>query len=61
MTPEARDLSIRYGDYWASHPVHGVEDWKAEVSNGDTRQGYWDWVLEAIERDEEIEAESEVA
>lgn len=29
---------------WAEHPDHPVGDWQAEVMNGDTRLGYWDWV-----------------
>lgn len=35
---EMNDLS-----YWDEHPGHPVGDWKAEVANGDTRMGYWDW------------------
>ena len=31
-------------DYWSEHPNHPVEDWQYEVENGDTREGYWDWV-----------------
>lgn len=30
--------------YWDNDPQFPVEDWMAEVSNGDTRQGYWPWV-----------------
>ena len=31
-------------DYWSSHPLYPVDDWQYEVANGDTRQGYWEWV-----------------
>jgi len=33
-------------DVWAEHPEHPVSDWQYEVSNGDTRLGYWDWLVE---------------
>jgi len=40
-----------YGQsYWEEHPDHPSEDWKYEVSNGDTRQGYWSWVRSKIEQ-----------
>lgn len=31
-------------DVWASDPDYPVEDWRAEVTQDDTRLGYWDWV-----------------
>jgi len=31
-------------DYWGSHPAMPVEDWRDEVAEGATRQGYWEWV-----------------
>ena len=33
-----------HGGYWGEHPDHPVSDWRSEVDNGDTRQGYWEWV-----------------
>lgn len=30
--------------HWDEDPAYSVEDWKAEVANGDTRLGYWGWV-----------------
>ena len=33
-------------NYWSEHPL--AEDWRYEVANGDTRQGFWEW-LEAQE------------
>jgi hypothetical protein len=32
------------GGSWGEHPDYPVVDWQYEVANGDTRQGYWDWV-----------------
>lgn len=29
---------------WDENPVYLRADWKAEVGNGDTQLGYWDWV-----------------
>jgi len=43
-------LSERYGGWWGEHPDYPVEDWQYMVANGDTRQGYWEWV-EASEAD----------
>jgi len=31
-------------DYWSEDPDHPVADWKYEVANDDTRQGYHEWV-----------------
>jgi hypothetical protein len=31
-------------NYWAEDPDWPVQDWQAEVSNDDTRLGYWPWV-----------------
>ena len=29
---------------WGSDPDFPVGDWQYEVSNDETRQGYWEWV-----------------
>lgn len=39
-------------DYWADHPIYSAEDWRYEVANGDTRQGYWEWVASKEEENE---------
>lgn len=39
-----KDSFVRLYGPWGEHPHHPVENWKYEVVNGDTRQGYWDWV-----------------
>lgn len=31
-------------DRWDTDDEFTIEDWKYEVSNDDTRLGYWDWV-----------------
>ncbi|PZR93462.1 MAG: hypothetical protein DI537_10070 [Stutzerimonas stutzeri] len=40
-------------DPWADHPIYGSDDWRHEVSNGDTRQSYSEWVASRIEQDQE--------
>jgi len=35
--------------HWDDHAGHTPEDWKAEVINDDTRQGYKDWVNSQLE------------
>lgn len=54
-----KDLIVGEGDYWASDPEFPVEDWQTEVDNGDTRQGYHDWLLvkrQWAEEDKEADA-----
>lgn len=34
---------------WGSHPKFTMEDWQFEVSEGDTRRGYWEWVSVQLE------------
>lgn len=44
------DLQDKYGGYWGDgHPVHDLATWETEVSNGDTRLGYWDWLAKILE------------
>lgn len=43
-------------DAWGEHPSYTRADWKAEVANGDTQRGYWDWVQHLVEVDEAIGA-----
>jgi hypothetical protein len=39
--------------YWgAIHPDYPLEDWRSEVINSDTRQGYIDWVKSCIEAED---------
>lgn len=46
---EMEDFQNKHGGYWDEHPDHLVGDWKYEVANSDTRQGYWEWVLGRID------------
>jgi len=43
-------------DYWDnSVDDYPVQDWQLEVANGDTRQGYWEWVEARLEEAKEEE------
>ncbi|MBZ9574578.1 hypothetical protein [Modicisalibacter sp. MOD 31.J] len=48
--PSADVLRSRHG-VWGEHPDYPADDWRYEVGNDDTRQGYWEWVASSIERD----------
>jgi len=50
----ASTLKIEYGN-WGEVPGCPVEDWATEVSNGDTRQSYWEWVVAREEENEDFE------
>ncbi|TEA09065.1 hypothetical protein [Mycobacteroides salmoniphilum] len=43
------DLREQHGGIWGEHPDYPRCDWRLEVANGDTSQGYWVWVLSALE------------
>ncbi len=43
------DELIRTYGYWGAHPDFPVRQWQWEVDNGDTRQGYWEWVFAQLE------------
>lgn len=54
-------LQEAYGGYWGDHPDYPVSDWQYEVENGDTREGYWTWVLSKLESaEDEEECDEEV-
>jgi hypothetical protein len=36
-------MTFQSTDHWQEHPDYPVEDWQEEVSNGETRLGYWEW------------------
>lgn len=42
----AAQLESRYGQ---EHPDYTREDWRHDVSQGDTKLGYWIWVLHQVE------------
>ncbi|NLS26475.1 hypothetical protein S2M10_14580 [Sphingomonas sp. S2M10] len=39
------DLMTAHGGIWGEYPDHPVASWIADVANGDTRSGYWCWVV----------------
>lgn len=41
---EAVELANQHG-YWSEHPHYSVKDWMADVRDGNTRLGYWTWIL----------------
>lgn len=49
---DVNELITKYGN-WGSHPRFDVDSWVSEVAAGDTRRGYWDWVLSEMEIHEE--------
>lgn len=57
----AEQLRVKYG-YWGKHPEYPLSDWRSEVANNETREGYWDWVeheFECATDEEENESEEE--
>ena len=46
------DRLIEEHGVWGELPDHPVEDWKNDVDNDDTREGYWAWVTRRL-KDEE--------
>jgi hypothetical protein len=58
----AGPASIVPVDVWSEDGRYSREDWKYEVSNGDTNLGYWEWVISCRERDtddEQLQAQHE--
>lgn len=44
MTPDALRLANALG-ISREHPDFPEDDWREAVAAGDTRDGYWDWVV----------------
>lgn len=44
MKAEALQLANTLG-VTGEHPDYPLMDWQAAVQAGDTREGYWDWVI----------------
>ena len=54
VKPTPLDYMHAYKDklgYWEPYPGHELADWRSEVANDDTRQGYWEWVEGRIEQE----------
>lgn len=45
---QAEALANKYGGYWSEHPDYPLSNWIQEVRDGDTRLGYWPWVLSKL-------------
>jgi len=45
-------LMKQHGGYWGEHPDYPDNDWRREVQDENTRQGYWEWVFGNIEDEE---------
>ena len=41
------------GSVWDEDPDYPVDDWQHEVANDDTRLGYWPWVEDQKEAEED--------
>lgn len=54
----AQALKAIYG-HWGCDPRHPVSDWQHEVSEDETRLGYWDWLENKLENDADEEASDE--
>lgn len=54
---KAEEIKEQCGGYWSEHPDFPSSDWRYEVENGDTRQGYWQWVESKIVTREEEESD----
>jgi hypothetical protein len=49
MDKDYRELADEFGGWWGKHPNHPPSDWSAEVSENETRLGYWEWVSVKLE------------
>lgn len=51
---DANELADKYAGEdgsWGQHPIHRRSDWREEVANDDTLQGYWSWVVSKLEEE----------
>ena len=46
---EAQSFAEEWGGWWSSHDEYLPEQWQKEVADGNTRAGYWDWVIAQLE------------
>lgn len=44
----------QYGGEQGEHPKYPCQDWMLEVKNGDTRLGYWAWVSDLLNHQNDI-------
>lgn len=50
------ELALLEARWGAEHEYYNREDWQQDVSNGDTKRGYWEWVYASIEANNGDEA-----
>ena len=43
---------LKKENIWQSYARYPITDWRAEVANGDTHQGYWDYVYNCLSNEE---------
>lgn len=48
-------LTDENGGHWGEHPKWTVAEWLKDAAEGNTRLGYWQWVMELERIDAEIE------
>lgn len=49
MGPLIRQVATEYGGYWSENPDFPSTDWQIEVVQGNTRLGYWEWVIHRLD------------
>lgn len=49
MTKVIQKLMDENDGYWGEHAQFPLADWQYQIASGDTRQGYWEWVADQIE------------
>jgi hypothetical protein len=48
-------------EYWGEgNPNYPPSDWQTEVVNGDTRQGYWEWLDAKLQSSDLLEPDDEL-
>ena len=50
----AEELAQKYAGEdgsWGQHPIHLRQEWREEVANDNTLQGYWSWVVSKLEEE----------
>ena len=51
---DAEELADKYAGEdgsWGEHPIFRRQEWREEVANDDTLQGYWAWVVSKLNED----------
>lgn len=50
MSEELTEFVEENGGYWdGEYSERPISDWKVEVTNGDTRLGYWEWAFNSTQ------------